>query len=259
MKILIRFIVLACLFTTTAYAQCVPDTSITHNDPGVYPDSATNLPHAIVGIPYSTVIQIKVLTDTTVIIPPFPIPVPVTIDSILATNVSGFPPGFYYTCTPSSCTFLGGSDACLLIEGPAPTAGQAGQIYPIHVSLMIYGHITGSGTVVSDSGNVDYYFIQVDPNTGISQLNHDHFEVQQNKPNPFSDFSVIEYYSPASSNVDLKVSNMLGKTVYSRSYQSQRGLNRITLQAGDLTPGVYFYSLGIGKTSVTKRMIVDSQ
>src|SRR5438046_195158 len=108
MKKIFLLVVAVAFAGSTSFAQCVPDTSITHNDPGVYPDSATNLPHAIVGIPYSTVIQLKVLTDTTTMIGP--ITVPVTIDSIIATNVSGLPAGYTYNCTPSTCVFLGGSD-----------------------------------------------------------------------------------------------------------------------------------------------------
>ena len=51
------------LFAWNGYSQCTPDTSV--HSPGIYPDSANNLPHAIVGVPYSTVMQVKVPHDTT--------------------------------------------------------------------------------------------------------------------------------------------------------------------------------------------------
>jgi hypothetical protein len=96
-----------------------------------YPDTITNLPHAIVGVPYSTVIQVKVLTDTNTFYQGLPIHA--CFDSIVITNVSGLPPNYTFSCTPPSCGFPGGGDGCILLSGPAPTSGQLGMIYPIMV------------------------------------------------------------------------------------------------------------------------------
>src|SRR5689334_1207210 len=124
MKKILLFLVASALAGSYAFGQCVPDTSITHNDPGVYPDSATNLPHSVVGIPYSTTIQMKVLTDTTAMVGP--ITVPVTIDDVTVNTVTGLPPGYSYSCNPANCVFPGGSDACVLLQGPAPTGAEVG-------------------------------------------------------------------------------------------------------------------------------------
>lgn len=254
------FLALCALGITSlaSFAQCVPDTSITHNDPGVYPDSATNLPHAIVGIPYSTVIQLKVLTDTSTMIGP--ITVPVTIDSIISTSITGLPPGYTYNCTPASCVFLGGSDACILLQGPAPTPPEIGMVYQIHVEVEVYGHITGTGTTLPpQSSNIDYYFIQVDDNVGISALSPSKFDVLQNNPNPFHGTSVVEYTTPAAAPVTIKVSNMLGKVVSTRLVWAKGGINKIMFNAKDFEPGIYFYTISNEKYSVTKRMIVDNE
>ena len=258
MKKIFLSLVAAGLITANTFAQCVPDTSITHNDPGVYPDSATNLPHSIVGIPYSTVIQLKVLTDTSTMIGP--ITVPVTIDSIIATSISGLPPGYTYNCTPATCTFLGGSDACILLQGPAPTPQEVGMVYMIHVQVSVYGHITGTGTTLpSQSSNIDYYYIQVDDNVGISSAGQNKFEVLQNNPNPFHGMSSVDFFSPKASRVDLKVSDLLGKTVYTKVIWAKTGINRIMLNAKDFQPGIYFYTVGSDRNSVTRRMIVVNE
>jgi hypothetical protein len=237
-----------------AYSQCIPDTSITHNDPGVYPDSATNLPHAVVGLPYNTTIQLKVLTDTTAL------GFPVTIDSIKTTSVTGFPNGYTYSCTPSTCVFLGGSDACILLQGPAPTPPEVGMIYQIHVAVLVYGHITGTGTSLpSQSSNIDYYYIQVDDNVGINSVTSTKFEVLQNNPNPFSGISSVDFNAPVSSMMTVKVSNILGKMVSSKMIWAKSGINRIMFNAKDFEPGIYFYTIGNEKNSVTKRMIVGNE
>jgi hypothetical protein len=253
MKKIFTFLAALCLTSLLAQSQCVPDTSITHNQPGVYPDQVTNLPHAIVGIPYQTTIQMKVLTDTT-------IGIPITIDAITVNTVTGLPPGYSYTCTPANCIFPGGSDACVLLQGPAPVPNQVGMVYTIHVEVTASGHITGTGTAVPDQNqSIDYYFIQVDDNVGIISLNKDKFDVLQNVPNPFHGVSSIQFSSPSSSMITLKVSNMLGKTVSSKTILSKSGINKIMFNAKEFEPGIYFYTLSNGISSVTKRMIVVSE
>src|SRR6185369_9269350 len=97
--------------------------------PGTYPDS---LPHATVGNAYSETLQVRVLTDTVIIV--LGTPVTATVDSILVESVSGLPSGFSYTCTPSNCHFPGGSNGCVLLQGTAPTIGMVGT-YPIVVYI----------------------------------------------------------------------------------------------------------------------------
>jgi len=257
MKKIALILIAFAAISLTAAAQCVPDTSITHNDPGIYPDSATNLPHSIVGIPYSTTIQMKVLTDTIVVI--FGQNIPVTIDDITVTTVTGLPPGYTYSCTPANCVFPGGSDACVLLQGPAPTPQEVGMIYQLHVEATATGHITGTGTAVPpETQSIDYYYIMVDDNVGIHSYNANKFEVSQNKPNPFSGLSEIEFNSPHAAMTTIKVSNMIGEVVSSREVLAKSGINKIMFNAKDFKPGVYFYTISSDKNSVTKRMIVDS-
>jgi hypothetical protein len=247
MKRLILFIAVLSFSVYHVIAQCTPDTSITHNEAGIYPDSATGLPHAVVGMAYSTVIQLKVLTDTS----------GVTVDSIDITGVTGLPPGFSYQCTPASCHFPGGTDACILLTGPPPTAGMAGQIYPLSVVATLYGHL---GPIpVSQSGNIDRYRIVVDPATGIVFMSGEKFAVAQNVPNPFSKTTEISFNYPSNELLTLKICNLLGKVVYTKPVFAQRGLNKIILSSRDFDAGIYIYTLSGSGTSITRRMIVANE
>jgi hypothetical protein len=246
-KILLAFAGLSFVITG-AIAQCVPDVTIT--EPGIYPDSATGLPHALIGSPYSTVIQLKVLTDTTYLSQP------ATVDSVVITGVVGLPSGFSYTCTPSSCHFPGGSNACILLQGTAPTSGMEGT-YPITVNVTTYGHL---GPIpASLPTDITRYRIIIDPLNGLSSLQNNKFEVGQNIPNPFSKSTDIAFNSPVSELLTFKVSNLLGKVVYTKSIFAQRGLNKIMLSSKDFDAGIYIYTLGNAKSSVTKRMIVSNE
>jgi hypothetical protein len=83
--------------------------------------------------------------------------------------------------------------------------------------------------------------------------------VRQNSPNPFRTTSIIEFSSPAGGLVTLKISNMLGKVVSTKMVLATRGMNRLTVNAKELGPGVYFYTVSSDKNSATRRMIVDNE
>ena len=84
MKIVITLLA-GIVFGFSGFGQCVPDTNIT--SPGYSPDSATGLPHAIVGVPYSTVVQVLVPATYTTY----------NLDSVVLGSVTGLPAGFSYS------------------------------------------------------------------------------------------------------------------------------------------------------------------
>jgi hypothetical protein len=246
MKLLLSFllIVFSCL---NGYGQCVPDTSITHNQPGTYPDSATGLPHAITGQAYSTVIQIKVLTDSTVS------GLTGIVDSIVINNVIGLPNGYSYTCTPTGCSFPGGSDGCITLSGPA--LSNSGN-YPLTVQSTIYYKIFGTPQTLLD--DITGYSIVVDTSVGISFPERVLFSAGQSVPNPAKDFATIPLFLPHSGEVTLTLFNLIGKKVLSHTYSLQKGKVNIPLDLHGLQPGIYMYSLTNGVNTITRRMIVSN-
>ncbi len=226
-------------------AQCTPNTTITN--PGTYPDSATGLPHAIVGQAYSTVIQIRVLTDTTIS------GNHATVDSVILNSVTGLPTGFTYATNPSSGHFPGGSNACVLLTGAAPTAGMEGS-HPLTINITAYGHI--SGFPASLPYTVIYYNIHIDAANGIFNLAVSKFDLSQNFPDPATNLTTIYYNVPAASLLDFRMYNLLGKIVYQKSIFAERGTGSIALDAKDFAPGIYMYNLSNGKATLTRRMVM---
>lgn len=248
MKKLITLIAVCFAFSNSSIAQCVPDTAITHNVPGIYPDSATGLPHSYVGLAYLADIQVKVLTDTVYL------GFPATIDSIKINSVSGLPAGFTYDCTPSNCVFPGGSDACIQLTGAAPNSGMMG-VYPLTVNMAIYGQAFGIPQTVLDTN--DSYIIYIEHNVGITPITNLNFTVGQNTPNPASVSTLIPVNVPRSAVVHFTVSNLLGKQIISKDVNLQKGSNTIPVNLQNLQPGIYLYNITYGGNSVTRRMIVS--
>ena len=236
-------------FSLITSGQCVPDTSITHNNPGNYPDTITGLPHALTGQPYSTIIQVKVLTDSTVGT------LTGIVDSIVVGNVTGLPSGFSYSCTPSGCSFPGGSDGCITLSGSAPSIQMVGT-YPLVVQSIIYFKIFGTPQTLQN--DILGYSIVIDTTTGISSLDKINFSAGQNSPNPAKDYTVIPLTISHPEEVSLTIVNLIGKKVLSRSYNLQKGKTNITLDLHNLQPGIYLYTFSNGLFSVARRMIITN-
>jgi PKD repeat protein len=148
-----KLLLFCSMLTLACFAQaqtCSPDLSIT--EPGIYPDTIANLPHAYGGAPYSTIIQLKVITDTS------SGSTPVTVVDITVDSVSGMPATFSYNCNPSNCVFPGGSNACITLNG-SPTLAMVGT-HPIVVHATLHGLAYGF-IPVSQSSTVNGYKIVV--------------------------------------------------------------------------------------------------
>src|SRR4051794_16632445 len=111
MKKVLLLLAISLFISFAGHAQCTPDVTNTHV--GILPDSATNLPHAVVGVPYSAVMQVYVPVDT--------VSGSITCDyDYVKIQTFTAPSGYSYACNPSNCTFPGNSHGCLLLSGPAP-------------------------------------------------------------------------------------------------------------------------------------------
>ena len=98
-------------------------------------------------------------------------------------------------------------------------------------------------------------------NDEFNQTNPALFLLSQNYPNPFNPNTVISYQLPASSDVTLKVYDVLGNEVttlvneykpagkYEVEFNSSPGIR-------DLASGIYFYQLKAGDYIITKKMIL---
>ena len=248
---------IACVFfiSSAAVAQCIPDVSIVV--PGVYPDTIQNLPHATVGSQYDADIQIKVWTDTNTFYLGFP--VHACFDSIVVTGVSGLPSGYFHSCVAASCSFPGGGNGCVHLHGSAPMLADVGMVYPISVYVTAYLVVCGGFQHATLLDTITGYSIVVDNNTAIQNQSISNFDVWQNVPNPFRGISEISLVSPKNDVITFKVSNLLGKIIYTKTIYAPKGLNKITLSSKDFESGIYIYSISNSRNTVTRRMIVSHE
>ena len=83
------------------------------------------------------------------------------------------------------------------------------------------------------------------------------YDLAQNYPNPFNPSTLITYSIPKSSNVMVKVYNVLGKLITTLVNENQEaGIYKINFGANGLSNGVYFYKIQAGSYTSVKKMLL---
>lgn len=152
--------------TTQLVAQlCTPDPQYTVS--GVYPDSATGLPDAVVNINYDQLITAVVPNDTNVVFQGFS--ANVKIDSIVVTNSNNptdlnMPPGIIIASKTTPARFFGNSKDCMKMLGTVTNLSDTGQYFlkvktTTYVTVQTPTFLAGQKTSQNDS--INYYSITV--------------------------------------------------------------------------------------------------
>jgi pullulanase/glycogen debranching enzyme len=83
------------------------------------------------------------------------------------------------------------------------------------------------------------------------------FVLYQNYPNPFNPSTVISYQLPVTSNITLKVYDILGREITTLvNEQKPAGKYELKFDGSELASGVYFFSLKTGNYAETKKMLL---
>jgi len=83
------------------------------------------------------------------------------------------------------------------------------------------------------------------------------FELLQNVPNPFTTTTEIGFVLPEDENVSLRVMDVTGKVLISKSGRYTKGYNAITLDVSEINgSGVLYYQLDTERNSASKKMII---
>ena len=142
------------------------------------------------------------------------------------------------------------------------------------------GFVKGSGTVTKTTpytfaddlrfmnftGAVKYRLKQIDndgttaysPEVSVEvDLTPKEYALYQNYPNPFNPVTVIRYALPVAGLVTIDVFNAVGEKVSTLlSGEIEAGYHQVSLDASNLSSGIYFYKITSGKFSSVKKMVV---
>ena len=248
-----------------AQIGCTPDPSYTAD--GIYPDSISGLPNAIVGQSYNEFITIINPADSTLDVAsyigwPTPYMATIDIDDVEIISVTGLPNNFDYACSPSSCAFPGGQISCAeLYSTSNPTIADLGT-YNIDIAIEVHCSNVPLLSTYTLNDNIDYYTITIVEDGGgttglINQYSDNTFKLLDVIPNPVNNEAKIQFITGnQGEKINIQVSDLFGKEVRSVEVISNRGVNTFLLNTSNLSESVYTYTINNGEDILTKRMII---
>lgn len=92
--------------------------------------------------------------------------------------------------------------------------------------------------------------------TGVNDLNGSGLVLMQNRPNPASGKSTVEFSVPRAGNVVFEIHNLLGQPVYREERGVTAGKHQIDLNLESLPAGVYTYGISYEDYRVNKQMVI---
>jgi hypothetical protein len=107
----------------------------------------------------------------------------------------------------------------------------------------------------------DFYFTDADFNIqGVEDnyITNKTVKISQNFPNPFKKESFVSLSLGGDTHVSMEIFSITGKLMKSKDYGLLlHGNHTLTIDATDLSSGVYFYSVNAGEKKLTKKMIIE--
>jgi hypothetical protein len=173
------------------------------------------------------------------------------IQRIEIVSVDSLAPGLSYTCNPPSCKFTGNSEGCILVSGTPTMAWD----HKMTVHAMAYVKILFVSTTQPQT--LTGFYSVVENVASIAEHQNGEFELMQNYPNPFSIETEITFSTIDKNDFEFQIYDLTGRLVYTRQIKAERGLNQISFNAAELSPGAYSYILqNKQQRSIRKMMII---
>ena len=260
---------------TSSTTQCTPIGTMTK--PGLSPTSS-ELPAIDNGVVSTTIIQFKNYDTTTYA----PLGILVTVQNLKIDSINNLPAGLCWATNKSNDTYANQEDGCIKIIGT--TCADPG-VYKLKIKVT--ATVVGLGAIPVDAEDVGLrYFVRV-KNCGDATVALDStqtvpfskpagYSATQNcvcsvgisdvastinslnvVPNPFSNRAVVHFFSEKATVVTERITNMIGSEVLNREIEVKVGENNFNIDGTTFAPGVYFYSIGTGKSLVTKRIVIS--
>jgi hypothetical protein len=125
--------------------------------------------------------------------------------------------------------------------GVGPTSFGGGTTPPASMNTLIYRKLTGLPP------------IGISGNSSIIK----EYALAQNYPNPFNPSTLIKFAVPKSSNVTLKVYDIIGRVVSTlvNNVSYKAGEYEVNFAPNELSSGIYFYTISAGEFTQTRKMI----
>ena len=155
---------------------------------------------------------------------------------------------------------------------PESSSTWTGDIFQTSIDFMI-GQVLPGNSNYNFKGVIDDVYIfnyalssseiedMYNVSTTIEDLTHlkmpTRYFLDQNYPNPFNPSTIINYELPTTSDVQLRIYNLLGQKIATLvSRRQEAGYHAVEWNAGTVTSGIYYYRLDAGSFHDMRRMLL---
>ena len=122
-------------------------------------------------------------------------------------------------------------------------------------------NLIGVSSNANNTSSAGFWDQPTDLITSVEQIENDllptEFRLEQNYPNPFNPSTTIQFSLPKTSNVTIRIYDILGRevaTLLDEEYQP--GQYKIIFEAGQLASGLYMYRIQAGDFRETKKLML---
>ncbi len=254
-KILLSIFTLSIFGISSSFAQCTPDTTIT--DLISYPTEATIsndtvfLPE-LIDFDYSATIFVAVPDSAEAS------GISGAVNFFQLNNLTGLPDGLSYECDNDTCYWAGGDFGCVTISGTISDTTEASLQYELELVLSAEVNISGvdfpidSATIQTLVGETTI-ILATAANLSIEE---EAFNTVALYPNPSSTVSTMRFNALTAENVNLSVTDMSGRVLYTISMESTVGENTIEIPASSFSAGLYQVRLSNGDFAVQSQLMI---
>jgi hypothetical protein len=209
-------------------AQCTPDPNCEDvGIPGEY--CPQEFPPVILNVAYDEVITFILALDLEHNGTSY------TLDSIAVDSVRNIPPGMTYSS--SATGYVPGKAYCSQLAGTPTQTGD----YALRFYLSPYIDLGSGPELLGQFLDDTSVVISVYDPSGIDPSRVDQFQVLPAAPNPFSEITILSFYTPFDDRVQLQVYNILGEKMHEEIIGAAPGEHQFVFDGGKLLPGTYFY------------------
>ena len=130
------------------------------------------------------------------------------------------------------------------------------------VNNKIVGTLGQAAIGSSDAGHrAGFWYSTIDLVTSVEQIEDEllptEFRLEQNYPNPFNPSTTIRFALPKTSNVTIKIYDVLGRqvaTLVDEEYQA--GVYKVVFEAGELASGLYIYRIQTQSFTQSRKLML---
>jgi hypothetical protein len=191
----------------------------------------------------------------------------ITIQELRVTNVSNIPTGLTYAIfqengnslsintwvpMPTNPPYIRG---CVSIYG-VPAEGTVTPVGGDSIGITAQIKIAPLGFQVDVPTFYIGYNIEQSMSVNNASLNSK-FGISKIQPNPATTFANVAFNMEKAGNVDIRVTDMLGKQIESIILPASNGQNIHFLDVNNYKSGIYFYTISFDGKTATKKLVVN--